>query len=285
MSKIASDITNRGGSDNLCTTEERPVGGACSRREFLRTGARVAAVGVLGGFPTIIPSSVLGAEAPSNQVHLAGIGVGGRGSGILGAAAGQPQTKVVAVCDVLQARREQAAASYNRHYKDEVCTPYRDLREMLARDDIDAVTIGTPDHWHVPAALLAVRAGKDVYVEKPLGISMEENVGHSPRGQPLRPHLPVRHAAALDGPRPLRLRAGAQRTARQDPVGRGDRAELRLRGRDRSSRSPCPEGLDYDLWLGPAPWRPYTKDRCTAGAPIGAPTTPTGSSAAGAPIR
>ena len=114
MSKIASDIANRGGSDNLCTTEERPVGGACSRREFLRTGARVAAVGVLGGFPTIIPSSVLGAEAPSNQVHLAGIGVGGRGSGILGAAAGQPQTKVVAVCDVLQARREQAAASYNR---------------------------------------------------------------------------------------------------------------------------------------------------------------------------
>ena len=235
---------------------------AFSRREFLHAGARMAAAGALLSFPTIIPSSVLGADAPSNQVHLAGIGVGGRGSAILGAAAGQPQTKVVAVCDVFQARREQAAASYNRRYKAEVCTPYRDLREMLAQPDIQAVTIGTPDHWHVPAGLLAIRSGKDVYVEKPLGLSMEEDAA-------IRREVNRYGRIFQYGTQQRSLghvRQGAE-LVRNGRIGKVLSVEVTAPSYGYEGGSlepiPVPAGLDYDLWLGPAPWRPYTKDRCT----------------------
>ncbi len=231
-----------------------------TRRGFLKKSA--AAAGTVLAAPLIVRSSVLGAEAPSNQLHVASIGVGGRGSGIMYEAAGHPNAKIVAVCDVFQDRREKHAANLNERYGTNLCTPYRDLREMLAREDIQAVTIGTPDHWHVPAALLAVRAGKDVYVEKPLGISLEEDFA---------------------------IRREVQRYGRVFQYGTQQRSmshirfgcELVLNGRLGKLQSvevtapsygfeggslepePVPEGLDYDLWLGPAPYRPYTKDRCT----------------------
>jgi predicted dehydrogenase len=259
MKKINQEITPFGITHPTNTGTARD---SLSRRAFLRAGVRAAAVGAFCGFPSIIPSSVLGANAPSKQVHLAGIGVGGRGSAILGAAAGQPNTKVVAVCDVFQARREQSAASYNRLYGAEVCTPYRDLRDMLTRPDIDAVTIGTPDHWHVPAAILAIRSGKDVYVEKPLGLSMEEDVAIRREvnrfgcifqyGTQQRSMGHVRHGAEL---------------VRNGRIGKVLSVEVTAPSYGFNGGSlepiPVPAGLDYDLWLGPAPWRPYTKDRCT----------------------
>ncbi len=144
-----------------------------TRRRFLSSAAKVGAILAL---PDLVPASVFGANAPSNQTVVGCIGVGGRGSALLAEISGQPNVKVVGICDVFRQRREGAANSLNQRYGGQVCTPYRDLREMLARDDVEAVTIATPDHWHVPAALLAVRAGKDVYVEKPLGLSMEEDI-------------------------------------------------------------------------------------------------------------
>ena len=145
-----------------------------TRRKFLSGGAAVVglAATTVGkpwlAKPWIVPSHVLGADAPSNQVTIGAIGVGGRGSGLVNEAAAQPNTKIVAVCDVFRDRRERMAQAFNQRYGGQVCTPYNDLRELIDRPDIDAVIIATPDHWHVPAALMAVRAGKDVYVEKPL---------------------------------------------------------------------------------------------------------------------
>ncbi len=230
-----------------------------TRRAFLAAGAKA---GALLAAPQLIPHGVFGAEAPSNQTLVGSIGVGGRGSALLAEVSSLPNVKVVGICDVFRQRREGAAAALNQRYGGKVCTPYRDLREMLARQDIQAVVIATPDHWHVPAALLAVRSGKDVYVEKPLGLSMEEDAAIREEvcrysrvfqyGTQQRSMSHVRHGAEL---------------VRNGRIGKVVAVEVTAPSYGFEGGSlepvPVPEGLDYELWLGPAPWRPYTKDRCT----------------------
>ena len=233
--------------------------GLSSRRRFLRS---CAAAGAAIGVPTLVPSSVFGAMAPSNRTLVGCIGVGNRGGGLLGEISAEEPVRVVAVCDVLRQRRNAAAQSLNQRYGGNVCTPYRDLRELLARPDVDAVTIGTPDHWHVPAALMAVRAGKDVYVEKPLGLSIEENAAIRREvhrygrvfqyGTQQRSLAHVRHGCELVRNGRLGKILSVEVTAPSYGFEGGSLEPI-----------PVPEGLDYDLWLGPAPWRPYTKDRCT----------------------
>jgi predicted dehydrogenase len=230
-----------------------------SRRVFLKGAS--AAVGSALLAPTIVPSSVFGANAPSNRITTAQIGVGGRGSGQLRSFAHPDVSQVVAVCDPFKDRREKNAAYVNQVYKGDVCKPYNDLREMLAREDIEAVGIATPDHWHVPAALLAVRSGRHVYVEKPLGLSVEQDI--------VLREACRRHGAVFQ--------YGTQQRS-QDHVRYG--CELVRNGRIGNLLSvevvspasgsggstdaiPAPEGFDYDLWLGPAPLAPYTRDRCT----------------------
>jgi len=238
---------------------QKSSGQAMPRRGFLR---RAAAAGAALAVPTIVPASVFGAEAPSNQVALGGIGTGGRGGGLIQEAAAVPGAKVLAVCDVVRERREQFAAAFNQRYGAEVCTPYRDLRELLARNDIDAVTIGTPDHWHVPAALLAVRSGKDVYVEKPLGLSMEEDIAI--RREVERCGRVFQYGTQQRSMAHIRFGCELVRNGR---LGKIQAVEVTAPSYGFEGGSlepiPVPPGLDYDLWLGPAPWRPYTKDRCT----------------------
>ena len=151
-----------------------------NRRRFLK-GAAVSA-GAAFALPTIVPSSVMGGTPPNGRVRVGHIGVGGQGGGLLGGFLGLPMGQSVAICDPIKDRREGRAANVEKHYASRAdkgtykgCKPYGDFREMLARDDIDAVVVATPDHWHVPIALAAVKAGKDVYVEKPLGISVAHN--------------------------------------------------------------------------------------------------------------
>jgi len=230
-----------------------------SRRSALK---RLALAGAAASVPSIVPASVFGADAPSNQLTVGSIGVGGRGSDLLRGAAAHPSVKVLGVCDVMQSRREQHAANLNKRYGSNVCTPYRDLCEMLARTDIEAVTIGTPDHWHVLASLMAIRSGKDVYVEKPLGLSMEEIVT-------LRSEV-HRYGAVLQYGTQQRsiahVRHGCE-LVRNGHIGKLQSVEVTAPsyGFDGGSLTPIPvpEDLDYDRWLGPAPWSPYTKDRCT----------------------
>ena len=230
-----------------------------TRRALL---GRAAAAGAAAALPTIVPSSVFGQSAPSNQVAVGSIGVGGRGAGLMGEAAGYPNTKIVAVCDAFRDRREGHAQRLNQHYGGNVCTPYRDLREMLARDDIDAVTIGTPDHWHVPAALIAVRSGKDVYVEKPLGLSVEQNAAL--RREVQRYGRIFQYGTQQRSMAHIRFGCELVRNGR---IGKIQAVEVTAPSYGYEGGSlepiPVPENLDYDLWLGPAPWRPYTKDRCT----------------------
>ena len=140
------------------------------RRQFLKSAA-----GAVLGLPVLVRGSVLGQDSPSNQTTVACIGVGNRGGGLLQEVASQESRCRGRHLRCLANRRENSTRWVNQHYGRQVCKPYRDLRELLARDDIDAVVIATPDHWHVPAALMAVRSGKDVYVEKPLGLSMERS--------------------------------------------------------------------------------------------------------------
>lgn len=180
---------------------------------------------------------------------------------------GLPEGQSVAVCDPIRDRREGAARTVNQYYasqrgqeKYDGCQAYRDFRELLQRKDIDAVVIATPDHWHVPLALAAVRAGKDVYVEKPLGLTMEQN-------KVLRAAV-HEHGAVFQ--------YGTQQRSFSQHCGfacellqNGYLGELKAvhviapngETGGRTQPEPVPDGLDYDLWLGPAPVKPYTHDR------------------------
>lgn len=140
-----------------------------TRRDFLKSSL---GLGALVSFPTIIPSSVLGKNgsvAPSNRANIGVIGCGWR-SASCGAYKNYDKSQIVAVCDPFLDRRVEKAKAWgtNNHYSD--------FRELIARDDVDAVHIVTPDHWHVPISLAAARAGKDVYCEKPLGLSIEQDL-------------------------------------------------------------------------------------------------------------
>ncbi len=235
------------------------MGATITRRRFMQ---KTAAASAALSFPGIIPSSVLGADPPSSQVTVGAIGVGGRGSAILGEAAGHSFVKVLGVCDTFQNRREHHAAALNNRYGGKVCTPYRDLRDLVARNEIDAVLIATPDHWHVPAALMAVRSGKDVYVEKPLGLSMEEDIAM--RREVQRYGRIFQYGTQQRSMAHVRFGCELVRNGRL-----GELREVEVTapsyGFEGGSLDPepVPKELDYNLWLGPAPWRPYTKDRCT----------------------
>lgn len=141
-----------------------------TRRGFIKASAATA---VVAGFPTIVPSSVLGKTAPSNTVTLAAIGVEERGFGdCWHNFAPAKDMKFIAVADCFVSRRNKFAQLYNKKYGSEVCKTYVDFHEVLARPDVDGVVVSTPDHQHVPIAWAAAMAGKDMYVEKPLSVAM-----------------------------------------------------------------------------------------------------------------
>ena len=146
-----------------------------TRRCFLKKAAG-AAVGAIT-FPYIVSSSALGKAgnvAASSRITMGFIGTGGRGGALLSNFINLLDAQVVAVCDVKRPNRESALQRVDKHYGKKVCTGYNDFRQLCARDDIDAVVVASTDHWHVLHSLWAVRAGKDVYCEKPLGMSVEE---------------------------------------------------------------------------------------------------------------
>ncbi len=132
-----------------------------NRRKFLKTASAMAAGAI--GFPYIVPSSALGKAgtvAPSNRISVGAIGVGEQGNLVLGNFLNQDDAQVIAVCDVDKGRREGTCQRVDQHYQKKGCAAYNDFRELLGRDDIDAVLIATPDHWHVLCATAAAKAGK-----------------------------------------------------------------------------------------------------------------------------
>ena len=239
-----------------------------SRRNFLKTST-----GALLTVPTIIPSSVFGssqAASPSERVTLGHIGVGGRGTDVQKEFQKLPSAQCVAVCDPFRSKREERAAAIDQFYTEKYgpgtykgCSAYNDFRELLAREDIEAVVIATPDHWHVPIALEAVRAGKDVYVEKPLGLSFEQN--RILRQVVNRYGAVFQYGTQQRSSRNFRYACELVRNGR---IGKLHTMHVwcALGGAGGSVQpEPVPEGFDYDLWLGPAPFVPYTVDRCRPG--------------------
>jgi hypothetical protein len=217
--------------------------------------------------PTFVPSSAFGANAPSRRVALGHVGVGGQGSGLLSGFLGLPLGQSVAICDPIKERRESAAKRVEQHYAARAgqgtyqgCRACDDFRELLARDDIDAVVVATPDHWHLPIAIAAVRAGKDVYVEKPLGLCMEQD-------QALRQAV-HRHGAIFQYGTQQRCFsthcAFACELVRNGYIGELKAIHVIAPNGEtggKAAPAPMPDGLDYDLWLGPAPVTPFTHDR------------------------
>jgi predicted dehydrogenase len=218
----------------------------------------------LAAFPAIIPASALGlqgATAPSDRIVMGCIGVGGMGSGHVRAFCQQPDVRVVAICDVRDAARESNRKAVNNAYRDESCAVYNDFRELLARKDIDAVLIAVPDHWHALIGLEAARNRKHMYYEKPMGVAVAEGAAMRAAvkrygvvfqfGTQQRSSHYFRHACEL-------VRNG--RIGRLETILVGSASYTPI---PNQPEQPTPQGFDYDMWLGPAPWAPYTAERCT----------------------
>jgi predicted dehydrogenase len=232
-----------------------------SRRGFVKTA------GVLAGAPMIVPSSVLGQRAgkvaPSDRIVFGGIGIGGRGPASLACILSYKDAQFVAVADVRETRREAIKSQVDRRYQSKDCAMYHTHEELLAREDIDGVLIATGDRWHTPMSILASKAGKDIYCEKPCSMTIEESYAL---------------ADAVDRYGVV-YQAGCQRRNGVNFVWAVDMARggklgklqaLHANAGTRSSWPPmtthnwlAPEPLpdksvvDWDRWLGPSPWRPY----------------------------
>jgi predicted dehydrogenase len=242
-----------------------------NRRKFLKKSTLTA--GALA-VPTIVPASVFGENVPSNRINIAAIGVGGRGSGNVwhGFVKGQPDVRVVAACDCFRSRREDFARRTNEHYGSDVCKPMADFRDVLARDDVDGVVISTQDHWHVPLAYHAAVAKKDMYVEKPLGVAMawawklrevvEKNKVVFQYGTQQRSGDGFGRVVNLvrNGYIGKVKHIDAWCAGMRAPGGYANTFEQHYQD---TQPAEIPDDLNYDMWIGPAPMKPYTKSRCT----------------------
>lgn len=147
-----------------------------SRREFLKT--TLPAAGAACAAPLVVPSSALGlggAVAPSERIVLGGLGIGPRGTVDLKCFLANPDVQFVAIADLQQTRREAVKTLVDGTYGNKDCVLYQDMFELLARDDIDSLLIATGDRWHTLASILAAKAGKDVYCEKPCSLTIAES--------------------------------------------------------------------------------------------------------------
>lgn len=213
--------------------------------------------------PTLIPASVLGrggSVAPSERIVLGGIGIGSRGSYVLRHMLNEPGVQCVAVCEPQQSRREAARDLVNRKHGHNDCATYRDLQEFLSEEQrLDAVLIATGDRWHALASVLAMRAGMDVFCEKPACLTMAE--GRMVLDTARRYGRVYQTGAQRLSEAPHVFAIQMARTGRLGPI-HTVYADIRYRGgrrHDWLTAEPEPPGeeLDWDLWLGPCPWRPY----------------------------
>jgi len=230
-----------------------------SRRRLLKTAAQA---GALIAAPMVIPSSVLGkdgAVAPSERIMMGAIGIGGRGSYDLSCFLHEPDVRVIAVCDVRGQRREGARRAVNAKYGNNDCATHIDIREILARSDIDAVLIATGPNWHATASILAARYGKDVYCEKPCTKNIAQSFalrdafrrsGGVFQAGTQRRSLP-NFMYAIDLARKGKL--GKLTTLHAQPAGLGTQTSGWLAERPEPPR----EEVDWDLYLGPSAWRPF----------------------------
>jgi len=240
-----------------------------NRREFLRTAAiagGAAAAGV-AGFPTIVKASALGkdgAVAPSNRIVMAGIGFGMQGPGNMQSFLEKDEVQWVAVCDIDKEHLAMAQAMVNKKYGNNACATYHDYRELFLRKDLDAVSIAVPDHWHAILAISALRAGLDVYGEKPLTHNLREGRAIC---DAVRRYGRVWQTGSWQ--RSVENFHQACELVRNGRIGKVKRIEVGLpQGQydfagtfGQEALVAPPPNLDYETWVGPAPWWPYCKAR------------------------
>jgi predicted dehydrogenase len=226
---------------------------ALTRREWLQTGAALAAT-------SLMPRAIK--AAPSERVGIAVLG-GGRGLHLASMFAQLPDAQVVAVCDVDEARQQKLLEAISPHQS---LAPRRetDFRRLLEAADVDALAVATPDHWHSPITIHACLAGKDVYVEKPLSHNIAE--GRIAVTAARKHQRIVQHGT--------NLRAVPHYAAAWDILHSGQLGRILMvkainnqrRGRlEPRADEPAPAGVDYDLWLGPAAQRPFNPNRFHSG--------------------
>ena len=233
------------------------------RRQFFQRAAAAAV------FPALIPAAALGRgdrPAPSNRITVGCIGVGRMGMGDLRDFMNRGEVQVLAACDVDVHRAAAAKEAVEKHYAKESaagsykgCATYNEFEEIIARDDIDVVSIVTPDHWHIIPAIAAAKAGKDVFIQKPLSLTIPEGRALSDAihrngrvfmvGSQQRSQRNFRFICEL-------ARNGRLGELHTVKVGFGTDPGCGL-----PAEMPVPKGLDYNRWLGQAPEKPYTETR------------------------
>ncbi len=231
---------------------------AFTRRRFLKAAAGASA---LAAVPQVIPSAALGKDGtvlPSERIVLGAIGLGGRGTGDLRCFMSNPDVQFVAICDIRKIRREAIKKTADEQYGNNDCDMYRDMHEILARPDIDAMLIATGDRWHTMASITTAKAGKDMYCEKPCSMTIQESRALS---DTMRKYGRI-------------YQAGTQRRSignfifAADLVASGKLGKLHtvhantLNPRTSHDWRPAEEQppadeVDWNMWLGPCPWRPY----------------------------
>jgi predicted dehydrogenase len=236
--------------------------GTPTRRDFLKLSA-TASAGAALSFPWIVPASALGragAAAPSERITLGVIGIGPRCTYDLKSMLNERDVQCVAICDVQASRREAGKKLVDGHYGNDDCILYRDFRELLGRADIDAVLIATGDRWHAPASILAAQAGKDVYSEKPCGLTIAncqaladtmKRTGRVFQAGTQRRSVPNFQAAVNLAQSGKLGKIHTLYASVYTPT--LDNAWLP------AEQTPPRNVVDWNLWLGPAPWRPYNR--------------------------
>ncbi|HUT14487.1 MAG TPA: Gfo/Idh/MocA family oxidoreductase [Thermoguttaceae bacterium] len=225
-----------------------------SRREFVRRTATAGAVGA--AVPYFVPRSAL-AQAdkpgPNDRIHLGLIGCGGMGRGNLNNCARHDDVVVVGACDVWKSRRDAVADQYK-----ESCKPYADYRELLAQKDLDAVIVATPPHWHTLTAIDACKAGKDLYVQKPMTLHLGESLALK---NAVKKHKIISQVGT-------QIHAGENYRRVVELVRSGNLGKISVvrtfnvmnqgpGGVGHDPNATPPEGMDWDYWVGPAPMRPF----------------------------
>lgn len=231
-----------------------------TRRQFIhRSSVVTAALTALA----ILPARLFGQNAPSKKITVGVIGAGNIATGHLDTLLGYADSvRILAICDVDRERRESAAARVDREYGGSGCKAYADFRELNRRPDIDAVYVCTPDHWHALIGIDAMRNGKDIYIEKPLTLTIAE--GRALVTEAQRRGRVVQHGTWQ---RSMKRFHDVVSFVRTGGLGKLDRIECPIGANNRHvgagwQPEPVPEGLDWEMWLGPSPWRPYHSLGC-----------------------
>jgi len=237
-----------------------------SRRDFLK--GTIPAVAV----PYIVPSLVLGNNrpAPSNRLTMGMIGLGSMGLRHVMGFLQEDDCHIIAVCDVDVGRRKVAVGEINTHYGSGDCSQYNDFHELIGRGDIDTLCIAVPDHWHAAIAMAGIRGGKDVYGEKPLALTIAQ-------GRAIVEEVNRYNCVWQTGSWQRstdHFRFGCE-LVRNERIGKLKQVDVGIGGKfnpgggkpevnkiEPQPVMPVPDGFDYDMWLGPAPWAAYTEKRC-----------------------